>query len=56
MAAEYSARLVDIDSALEKISDNAYGECESCHKEISEKVLAVAPESRLCESCKATVK
>jgi RNA polymerase-binding transcription factor DksA len=51
-AAEYSARLVDIDSALGKIDDGTYGECENCHKEISEKILKIDPESRLCGDCK----
>jgi DnaK suppressor protein len=56
VAAEYSTRLIDIDSALEKIEDGVYGECESCHKEISEKVLKIDPESRLCEDCKESLR
>jgi len=55
-AAEFSSRLVDIDSALGKIEDGIYGECENCHKEISERVLKIDPESRLCENCKAAIK
>lgn len=56
VADEYSARLVDIDAALEKILEGTYGKCENCDKEISEKLLRIDPESRLCESCKAAAK
>ena len=45
-------RINEIDSALRKIEDGAYGKCERCRGEISEAVLAVAPESRLCAECK----
>ncbi len=48
----YSARLVDIDSALEKIESGSYGRCEKCGKELSEEVLRLDPESRLCENCR----
>ena len=53
VAAEYSTRLIDIDSALEKIEDGNYGECERCHKDISEDILRIDPESRLCKDCKS---
>lgn len=56
VASEFSARLVDIDAALQKIEEGVYGTCENCHKEISEKLLRVAPESRLCETCKESIK
>ena len=45
-------RLENINVALSKIQEGRYGVCEKCGSEISEKVLDVAPESRLCESCK----
>ncbi len=45
-------RLNEIDAALNKIELATYGVCVRCGKEISLKVLEVAPESALCESCK----
>lgn len=42
----------EIDGALGKIEAGTYGVCEECGGAISEKVLSVAPESRLCEKCK----
>jgi DnaK suppressor protein len=51
-AAALKVRVSDIDSALNKIEQGEYGICESCKTEISEEVLDVAPESRLCSACK----
>lgn len=45
-------RIEQIDRALEKIKNGAYGKCEQCGMDISEKILDVAPESNLCEHCK----
>lgn len=45
-------RLIDIESALEKINRGQYGKCEQCQKEISLEVLKLSPESRLCKNCK----
>jgi RNA polymerase-binding protein DksA len=45
-------RVNQIDAALKKIKDGAYGACSKCGGEISEKVLNAAPESDLCENCK----
>lgn len=56
MAAAYSTRLIDIDSALEKIEDGDYGKCERCHKDIGEDILRIDPESRLCKDCKSAFK
>lgn len=42
----------DIELALSKIKKKKYGLCEKCGKEISPKLLEVAPESRLCQNCK----
>ena len=47
-----SKRLQDIDDALKKIKEGAYGTCENCEKEISAKTLDADPASRLCLSCK----
>lgn len=46
-------RLQDIGRALEKIKTDRYGICEKCGQPVSENVLAAAPESSLCQSCKA---
>jgi DnaK suppressor protein len=45
-------RINEIDSSLNKIVLGKYGVCEKCSQEISDKVLEIAPESKLCEDCK----
>lgn len=45
-------RVNEIDMALNKIREGKYGICEKCGREIEIKVLDIAPESRLCQSCK----
>ena len=45
-------RVSEIDSALNKIEIGKYGVCETCGGMISEKILEIVPESRLCENCK----
>lgn len=52
--APLQARLEDIKIALDKMTEDTYGICEKCHKEIGAEVLEAAPESRLCQSCKST--
>lgn len=52
VAASLKTRVNEIDAALGRIASDAYGACESCEKEISEEVLRVAPESKLCAACK----
>ena len=47
-------RVNQIDLALNKIHGGKYGACEKCGREISQKVLDAAPESRLCQRCKQT--
>ena len=47
------SRLIDIESALREIDVGGYGICEDCKKPISESVLDVDPESRLCQDCKS---
>lgn len=48
----YKTRLADIELALKKIEEGNYGICENCKKEISQDVLNINPESRLCRECK----
>jgi len=40
--------LADIDEALEKMEEGAYGLCEVCEEQISAKRLELAPTARLC--------
>ncbi|MCX6702949.1 MAG: TraR/DksA C4-type zinc finger protein [Candidatus Wolfebacteria bacterium] len=46
------SRLVEIKNALQKIEEGRYGICEKCGEEISEDVMDIVPESRLCKNCK----
>ncbi|MGE3063240.1 MAG: TraR/DksA family transcriptional regulator [bacterium] len=41
----------EIDSALQKVSDNTYGVCELCGEEIVEKRLKAIPYAKLCLKC-----
>ena len=51
---EYSLelKLKDVNSALEKIKNGAYGICEKCGKEIEEKRLKAVPEAKMHLKCK----
>jgi DnaK suppressor protein len=44
-------KLKQIDDALERLDDGAYGVCESCGLEIAEERLEAMPFSRLCRDC-----
>ena len=46
------AEIVDIDIAIEKIDEGAYGECEECGEEIKMERLKAIPFARLCIDCK----
>jgi RNA polymerase-binding transcription factor DksA len=45
-------QLKEINFALEKIKNNAYGWCEKCSKAIGEEMLSLFPETRICANCK----
>jgi RNA polymerase-binding transcription factor DksA len=45
-------KLKDVNMAIEKFTEGKYGICEKCGKEIEEERLEVAPEAKLCISCK----
>src|SRR5262249_52440893 len=45
--------LQDIDDALDKIELGAYGQCESCGRDIADARLEAMPAARLCISCAA---
>jgi DnaK suppressor protein len=46
-----SLRLEDVDLALKKIENGAYGKCDDCGGEIPEERLEVFPAARLCFMC-----
>ncbi len=45
--------LAKINSALEKIEDGVFGECESCGEDIGVKRLEARPVADLCIDCKS---
>jgi DnaK suppressor protein len=47
------AKMQAIDDALERISNGAYGLCETCELDIAEDRLKALPFTRLCVSCQA---
>ncbi len=46
------AELCDVNSALEKIDADTYGQCEHCSKKLPMKRLTALPFARLCIPCK----
>ncbi len=46
------AEVCDINLALEKIEQGAYGKCENCSRPISAKRLKALPFARLCIECR----
>lgn len=44
-------KLQNIEKALKKISQNKYGKCEKCNKNIDQKRLEVHPSARYCTKC-----
>jgi RNA polymerase-binding protein DksA len=44
-------RLVDLDRALERLSEGTYGACERCGQPIGAERLAARPASRTCIAC-----
>ena len=45
------ATLALIDEALERIKNNAYGQCEYCETELQQKRLEAVPWARHCTAC-----
>ncbi len=43
--------LSEIETALDKIKDGSYGECEACHQPIEEDRLEILPHARFCIHC-----
>lgn len=53
VAAQAQGRIAEIDAALARIDNGAYGVCESCHGPIPEARLEAVPEATRCVSCKS---
>jgi RNA polymerase-binding transcription factor DksA len=51
LSGQLSETLTDIEVALAKFDDGTYGECESCHRRITEARLEAMPAARLCIEC-----
>jgi len=48
-------KLQDISKALKKISQNKYGKCEKCNKNIAHQRLEIHPSAKYCAKCMGTV-
>ena len=48
----YSLHLVELDEALERMEEGAYGVCQHCGTEIPFERLQVQPSARFCVECK----
>jgi DnaK suppressor protein len=53
VAANEAEAVAQIDEALQKIEEAAYGDCEGCEKPIPKKRLEVYPWARHCVECQA---
>lgn len=53
LSAQARAEVVEIDIALDKIDEGAYGICDRCAKPIPQARLEVIPWAALCVSCKS---
>jgi RNA polymerase-binding protein DksA len=51
VASAEGRRLVEIDEAIQRLTDGIFGTCESCGKEIDHRRLEVVPHARLCLKC-----
>lgn len=46
-----SARLAEINAALERIDEGIYGQCEACRRNIAKERLQAVPYTRHCVRC-----
>ncbi len=53
LSAQARATVVEIDRALQKIEDGAYGVCEQCGETIPDARLEALPYAALCVNCKS---
>lgn len=44
-------RLVDVESALERLDSGSFGRCDGCERRIPFELLEAAPECRYCRRC-----
>jgi DnaK suppressor protein len=44
-------RLVDVESALERLDSGSYGRCDGCERRIPFELLEAAPDCRYCRRC-----
>lgn len=49
--AQLENELFKVEAALQRVGAGAYGKCENCGKEISERRLRAEPFATLCEDC-----
>jgi DnaK suppressor protein len=52
VAAAARQALFDIDAALTLMANGDYGRCQSCHADISMRLLQAIPSSQLCLKCR----
>lgn len=50
----FATELIAIDTALARIDDGSYGECEECGEEIPAARLRIHPLARTCVDCQET--
>ncbi|GMW00140.1 MAG: hypothetical protein AMXMBFR84_12780 [Candidatus Hydrogenedentota bacterium] len=55
IASNESARLSEVDEALERIKEGTYGTCLGCEKEIMRKRLEVFPSAKYCVECQSKI-
>ena len=44
-------RLVDVESALERLDSGSFGRCDGCERRIPFELLEAAPDCRYCRRC-----
>jgi len=55
LARSLHEQLDDVDAALRKMDEGAYGRCDNCGKEIQEARLEAIPAARHCIDCASTL-
>ena len=53
VGASLREQLDEVTAALGKVDEGTYGICDSCHKPITKKRLAVLPCATLCKECRS---
>lgn len=55
LASNQQQFLYEIDEALKRVDDNAYGKCENCNKDIPIKRLKALPFAKFCINCQGDI-